>query len=114
MRQLLLRRAQTDAQKDKVDYTAIADYNWTDDFSTYAKVATGFRSGGSSRNGLDFNQPFDSEELTSYELGWKSEMLEQRLRVNGAAYYMQNTDIILDYLPDPGEQSAVCGVVQFG
>ncbi len=91
----------TDAQKDKVDYTAIADYNWTDEFSTYAKVATGFRSGGSSRNGLDFNEPFDSEELTSYELGWKSEMLEQRLRVNGAAYYMQNTDIILDYLPFP-------------
>jgi len=91
----------TDSQKDKIDYTAVADYNWTDEFSTYAKVSTGFRSGGSSRNGLDFNQPFDSEELTSYELGWKSEMLEQRLRVNGAAYYMQNTDIILDYLPDP-------------
>ncbi len=91
----------TDSQKDRVDYTTIADYSWTDNFSTYAKVSTGFRSGGSSRNGLDFNQPFDNEDLTSYELGWKSEVLDSRLRVNGAAYFMQINDIILDYLPDP-------------
>ena len=43
------------------------------------------KGGGSSRNGLDFNQPFDKEDLTSYELGWKSEMLDQRLRINGAS-----------------------------
>ncbi len=91
----------TDSQMDRVDYTAIADYSWTDDLSTYAKVSTGFRSGGSSRNGLDFNQPFDKEDLISYELGWKSEMLDQRVRVNGATYFMQVNDIILDYLPDP-------------
>ena len=91
----------TDSQMDRVDYTVISDYSWTDDVSTYAKVSTGFRSGGSSRNGLDFNQPFDKEDLTSYELGWKSEMLDQRLRINGATYFMQISDIILDYLPDP-------------
>ena len=39
--------------------------------------------------------------MISYELGWKSEMLDQRLRVNGATYFMQVNDIILDYLPDP-------------
>ena len=91
----------TDSSKDRFDYTAIADYSWTDEFSTYAKVSTGFRSGGSSRNGVDFNKPFDSEDLTSYELGWKSELMDQRVRFNGAAYYMQISDIILDYLPDP-------------
>jgi iron complex outermembrane receptor protein len=91
----------TDSQKDKVDYTAIADYNWSDDVSTYFKFSTGFRSGGSSRNGLDFNKPFDNEDLYSYELGWKSEMLNQRLRLNGAIFYMNVDDIILDYLPDP-------------
>jgi len=91
----------TDSQKGKTDYTAIVDYNWTDNMSTYAKVATGFRSGGSSRNGLDFNQPFDTEELTSYELGWKSELFDRRLRLNGAIYHMEVDDIILDYLPDP-------------
>lgn len=83
------------------DYTAIVDYSWTDDLSTYAKVSTGFRSGGSSRNGLDFNQAFDKETVTSYELGWKSELLDQRLRLNGAIYRTEIDDIILDYLPDP-------------
>ena len=91
----------TDSSKDRFDYTAISDYSWTDELSTYAKVSTGFRSGGSSRNGVDFNKPFDSEDLTSYELGWKSEWLDQRVRLNGATYYMQVNDIILDYLPDP-------------
>tara|TARA_R110002110_G_scaffold362241_1_gene572017 strand:- start:82026 stop:84323 length:2298 start_codon:yes stop_codon:yes gene_type:complete len=86
---------------DKVDYTAVADYNWTDTVSTYAKISTGFRSGGSSRNGIDFSQPFDNEDLVSYELGWKTELMDRRVRLNGAVFYMEVSDIILDYLPDP-------------
>ena len=89
------------SDKDKVDYTAVADYNWSDNVSTYAKVATGFRSGGSSRNGLDFDQAFDQETVTSYELGWKSQLMDNSVRLNGAVYYMEVDDIILDYLPDP-------------
>lgn len=92
---------ESNSDTDKVDYTAVADYSWTDDISTYAKVATGFRSGGSSRNGLDFNQAFDQETVTSFELGWKSQLMENRVRLNGAVYYMEIDDIILDYLPDP-------------
>lgn len=91
----------TDSQKEKVDYTAIVDYSWSDDISTYAKVATGFRSGGSSRNGADFNQPFGNEDLISYEMGWKTELADNRVRLNGAVYYMEVNDIILDYLPNP-------------
>jgi iron complex outermembrane receptor protein len=93
----------TDSSENRVDYTAISDYNWTDELSTYAKVSTGFRSGGSSRNGVDFNTPFDSEDLVAYELGWKSEWLDQRVRLNGATYFQQVSDIILDYLPDPAD-----------
>lgn len=91
----------TDSEKQKFDYTLVADYTWTDDVSTYAKVATGFRSGGSSRNGANFNIPFDNEDLISYELGWKSELMDRRVRFNGAVFMMEVTDIILDYLPDP-------------
>ncbi|MCB1699956.1 MAG: TonB-dependent receptor [Pseudomonadales bacterium] len=89
------------SDKDKFDYTAVADYNWTDAISTYTKVATGFRSGGSSRNGLDFDQAFDQETVTSFELGWKSQFMDNSLRFNAAAFYMEVDDIILDYLPDP-------------
>lgn len=83
------------------DYTLVADYSWTESASTYFKVSTGFRSGGSSRNGLDFNQAFEEETLISYELGWKTEMMDNRLRINGAIYHMEVDDIILDNLPDP-------------
>lgn len=102
------------SDKDKVDYTAVADYNWTDQISTYAKVATGFRSGGSSRNGLDFDQAFDQETVTSYELGWKSQLMENRVRLNAAAHYMQVDDIILDYLPDPVNAPNVVEVFNSG
>ncbi len=91
----------SESDQDEVDYTAVVDYQWTDTVSTYLKVATGFRSGGSSRQGLDFNQAFDEETLISYELGWKTELWERRLRFNGAIYRMEVDDIILDYLPDP-------------
>ncbi len=91
----------TGSSLDETDYSVVADYRWTDDISTYIKVSTGFRSGGSSRNGLDFNQSFDKETLDSYELGWKAELMDQRLRFNGAIFHMEIDDIILDYLPDP-------------
>jgi iron complex outermembrane receptor protein len=91
----------SDSDLDEVDYTAVADYSWTENISTYFKVSTGFRSGGSSRNGLDFNTPFNDESLTSYELGWKTELWDNRLRVNGAIFHMEVDDIILDFLPDP-------------
>ena len=86
---------------DKPDYSLIADYRWTDTISSYAKVSTGFRSGGSSRNGLNFNQSFREETLRSYEIGWKAEFLDQSLRFNGAIHDTRIEHIILDYLPDP-------------
>ncbi len=89
------------SEEEVVDYTLIADYDISNDVSTYAKVSTGFRSGGSSRNALDFNQAFEKEDLISYELGVKSELMDRRLRLNSAVFYMQVDDIILDYLPDP-------------
>jgi len=91
----------SESDKEKTDYTAVASYRWTDDVSTYIKTATGFRSGGSSRNGLDFDKAFDNEDITSYELGLKSELLDNTLRLNAAAFYQEVDDIILDYLPDP-------------
>lgn len=104
----------SDSSKEKVDYTLIADYAWSDDVSTYAKVATGFRSGGSSRNGTDFSQTFGNEDLISYELGLKSELAEGRVRFNAAIFSMMVDDIILDYLPDPVNTPQVVEVFNSG
>lgn len=91
---------ESSSQDEQVDYTLIADYRLNDEMSSYVKVATGFRSGGSSRNGADFNKSFGKEELISYELGFKSEF-SQQVRLNSAVFLTQIDDIILDYLPDP-------------
>ncbi len=86
---------------DELDGSLVFDYRITDSISTYAKAATAFRSGGAGRNSLDYNQGFDKETLISYELGWKMELADRRLRLNGAIFQMQIDDIILDNLPDP-------------
>lgn len=91
----------TNTDLSKTDWSLVADYSWSDDFSTYVKAATAFRSGGSSRNSLNYNEDFGKETLISYELGWKAELMDKRVRFNGAIFQMQIKDIILDYLFDP-------------
>lgn len=91
----------TSSDISNLDWSVMANYRWTDTVSTYFKAASAFRSGGASRNGLNYSQPFDEETLTSYEFGWKTELADRRLRLNGAIFRMEIEDIILDYLPDP-------------
>ena len=56
----------------------------------YGNVATGFRSGGFSADLADSQAAFTSlkpEEVTSYELGFKSELADRRFRLNGAVFH---------------------------
>ncbi len=76
---------------DKGTYDITFNYHWLDDFSTFAKVATGYRAGGFSArapSAATFQTPVNAEELISYELGWKFEGLGRTLRVNGALFKM--------------------------
>jgi outer membrane receptor protein involved in Fe transport len=62
----------------------------SDDASVYAKIANSFR--GPTIQGRDvafFNPPSvaQSENITSYEVGFKSELADRTVRLNGAAYY---------------------------
>ncbi|NND83366.1 MAG: TonB-dependent receptor [Gammaproteobacteria bacterium] len=91
----------TESDIDNLDWSLVADYQWSDNISTYFKAASAFRSGGASRNGLNYSQGFEEETLTSYEIGWKTELADRRIRFNGAVYQMNIDDIILDFLPDP-------------
>lgn len=59
------------------------------DTLAYAKVATGYRSGGENEGGaveIETFAPFNPETNVEYELGFKSEFLERTLRLNLAAY----------------------------
>jgi len=70
------------------------DFRWTDDVSTYAKVATGYKAGGSSEAVQfdNFSQTFGPEELTNYEIGLKSYWFERTLRANITGFYSKLKD----------------------
>jgi iron complex outermembrane receptor protein len=74
---------------NNTDVTVSADYLWTDTFMTYVKYATGFKGGGFSPRPATALQtePFKPEKLKTLEAGAKSELLERRVRLNGALFY---------------------------
>ncbi|NOZ66405.1 MAG: TonB-dependent receptor [Alphaproteobacteria bacterium] len=66
------------------------DYAVTDDFLLYATVSNGFKSGGF--NGANSNttqqlKPYKAEEITSYEAGMKSTLLEGAMQLNLSGFY---------------------------
>lgn len=73
---------------DGWSYTAGVDYKLTDDILIYAKTAKGFRSGGQNLRAPSTAAflPFNPEVAYAYEVGFKGEFLDRRLRVNLAAY----------------------------
>lgn len=64
-------------------------YDIDDNQLIYASATRGFRSGGFSLRGTALIEPYRAEEVTAYEVGYKGDLLDRRLRLNLAAY--QNT-----------------------
>jgi iron complex outermembrane receptor protein len=62
----------------------------TPDIMAYALYSTGFRGGGFSPRPANALQPvpFGPEDVTSYEIGLKTEWFEHRLRLNVDGFYM--------------------------
>ncbi len=81
-------------------YRALAQYAFSDDWNGYVRFDRGFRSGGyndqvgTSGNPIanDEKRPVDPEFADSIEVGSKLELLDNRLRFNVAAYYVEYTD----------------------
>lgn len=76
----------------KFTWNLMGRYEFTDDASVYVRVATGYRSGGFNASdpvapGGNTIPAFGEEEVTSYEVGFKSELFDRRLRFNLAGYY---------------------------
>ena len=71
------------------------DWQMTDDLFGYASVAKGFKPGGIATTDADgdiLSGHFEPETLWVYEVGLKSELLENRLQLNGALFYNDYTD----------------------
>ncbi len=69
-------------------YRAVFDYHWAPHLMTYVSYATGFVSGGFSETcgSVTSCAPYKSEENTNVEFGVKSDMLDEKLRLNLAIF----------------------------
>ncbi len=77
------------------DYRADLDYHFTDDLMAYGQVSTGFKGGGVNPRPFFAAQalPFSAETLTNYEIGVKSQWLDDHLRANLDGYFAQYRNI---------------------
>ena len=76
----------------KVSFT----YQVNDDILTYLTYSEGNKAGGiqfTASNEAIAREIFDPENLSSYELGIKSELLDNTLRLNASAFYYDYQDL---------------------
>lgn len=84
---------------DKVTGKLNVSYRFTDDLMVYGTVSQGFRPGGTNDVAfIEVGQPipppgFGPDELTNYELGWKTSLADQRVNFNGAVFYIDWQDL---------------------
>jgi outer membrane receptor protein involved in Fe transport len=100
---------QTPTELSDTIFKLNVSWDISDDALVYATYSEGFRSGGFNRNGGGgsgtVNIPFffESDNVDSYELGWKAQFAENTVRFNGAVYYTDFTDLqqgVLDFSID--------------
>ena len=73
--------------EDDVIFRGNLTYRHSDDVMFYVTYAEGFRPGGFNRIDTDeVPKTYVSDEVTNYELGWKTTFLDGALRFNGAIY----------------------------
>ena len=75
------------------DPTLTLSYHWTDNLMGYAKVSSGYKSGGILFSVPGFNDSFEPEKITTYELGMKSEWFDRHVRLNADVYYSNYRDL---------------------
>lgn len=75
----------------RMTWLATAKYDFSDDWSAYGRIATGYKSGGfNARTG---GPAFAPEKVMSYEIGMKSELFDRRVRFNLAAFHTRYKDL---------------------
>ena len=79
----------------RIDPKLAFQYQWNPSVMTYAQVATGFKGGGVSARPVTADEatPFKPEELTSYEIGAKTQWFDNRLRFNGDFFVSDYTNL---------------------
>jgi iron complex outermembrane recepter protein len=93
--------AESSKSFDDDSFNFMLEYDWTADFHAYGKYVEAYKSGGFNTRDPDpefFAQGFDEEKNRTVELGFKGELLNNQLRVNGSVFYSRFSDFQLNLL----------------
>lgn len=74
----------------------ILEFQQSDDWYWYGTIGTGFKGGGyedTPANVAGAQWSFNPEEVINYEMGFKSTLMEGRMRLNVSIFYMDYTDL---------------------
>ncbi len=74
-----------DFSSSRVDPALTVAYQVSDRVNTYLRWATAYRAGGGNSRSTQFNA-FDEEQVEAWEIGVKSELWDDRARLNVSAY----------------------------
>lgn len=86
---------------DEFTYRMVGDYKISDDVMVYASVATGYKGGGFNASPADLDgdfvgdvvASFDPETSTAYEVGVKSQFLNNSVRLNASVFLVDYQDL---------------------
>ena len=74
------------------------NYNLTDNAMLYATYSEGFRAGGVNRAVSATLPKYDPDYVENTEFGWKTTLMDGRLRFNGAAYFLEWSNFQFSFL----------------
>ncbi len=86
------------ASYSKFTWNLMLGYDVSDQVNLYARIATGYRSGGFNAQDpavAGVLPSFKPENVTSYEVGLKSELFDRKVRFNLAGYYNEYKDLAI-------------------
>lgn len=88
---------------DDINWLLNTSYDLREGVMVFANIATGSKSGGfNTVNGVAREREFDDESTISYELGVKSMLMDNRLRLNAAIFYSEIEDFQFQQQLDTG------------
>ena len=89
-------------------------YRPRDNWNFWASVSDGYKAGGVDFQNEGFVSDFDAEELLAYELRLKTELYDNRLRLEGSIFYNDWADMQVqtNFLQDPTDISSAIELTQ--
>nr|ADD93953.1 TonB dependent receptor [uncultured marine bacterium MedDCM-OCT-S09-C199] len=82
-------------QRKDTEFTGRINLDWdvSDEILLYLSATSGHRSGGYNLVFFSATPTYDPEELIAYELGYKTQFLDDTLQLNGSFYYYDYENI---------------------